>query len=93
MADLSETVVMVLPSSAVQLSTPTIAGISARSGLPAINLTLSDNWEEASKRDADVLILGSLPPDLRDNQDMNVLLTAPDWLLKANHQGPGSSQH
>jgi len=96
MADLSETVVMVPPqSSAVQLSTylEAIAGISARSGLPAINLTLSDNWEEASKRDADVLILGSLPPDLRDNQDMNVLLDrSRDWLLKANHQGPGSSQ-
>jgi hypothetical protein len=96
MADLSETVVMVpSQSSAVQLSTylEAIAGISARSGLPAINLTLSDNWEEASKRDADVLILGSLPPDLRDNQDMNVLLDrSRDWLLKANHQGPGSSQ-
>jgi hypothetical protein len=95
MADLSETVVVVPPQpSAVQLSTylEAVAGISARSGLPAINLTLSDNWGEVSKLDADVLILGTFAPEMRDNQDMNVLLdSSRDWLLKANHQGPGSS--
>ncbi|HJH20843.1 MULTISPECIES: cellulose biosynthesis cyclic di-GMP-binding regulatory protein BcsB [Pseudomonas] len=96
MADLSETVVMMPPQpSAVQLSTylEAVAGISARSGLPAMNLLLSDNWEEASRHDADLLILGSFAPDMRDNQDMNLLLDrSRDWLLKANNQGPGSSQ-
>jgi hypothetical protein len=80
----------------VQLSTylEAIAGISARSGLPAMNLTLTDSWDEVSKRDADVLILGSFDPGMRDNQDMSVLLDrSRDWLLKANHQGPGSSQN
>ena len=93
MADLSETVVMLPPQpNAVQLSTylEAVAGISARSGLPAINLTLSDNWEEASKLDADLLILGSFAPDMRDNRDMNLLLDrTQDWLLKPNSQGPG----
>jgi hypothetical protein len=93
MADLSETVVMVpRQPSAVQLSTylEAVAGISARSGLPAMNLTLSDNWEDASKHDADLLILGSFAPDMRDNRDMNLLLDrSRDWLLKANNQGPG----
>lgn len=93
MADLSETVVMVPPApSAVQLSTylEALAGISARSGLPAMNLTLTDNWEDASKHDADLLVLGSFAPDMRDNHDMNLLLDrSRDWLLKANNQGPG----
>jgi hypothetical protein len=96
MADLSETVVMVPPQpNALQLSTylEAVAGISARSGLPAMNLTLSDNWDEVSKRDADLLILGSLPPDIHDNRDMNLLLdSSRNGLLKANMQGPGSSQ-
>ena len=93
MADLSETVVL-LPSqpNALQLSTylEAVAGISARSGLPAMNLTLSDNWEEASRHDADLLVLGSFAPDMRDKSDMNLLLEhSRDWLLKANNQGPG----
>ena len=96
MADLSETVVLLPPQpSAVQLSTylEAVAGISARSGLPAMNLTLSNNWEDASKHDADLLILGSFAPDLRDNRDMSLLLDrSRDWLLKANNQGPGSAQ-
>lgn len=93
MADMSETMVL-LPSrpSAVQLSTylEAVAGISARSGLPALNLKLSDNWEEASRYDADLLVLGSFAPDMRDNHDMNLLLDrSRNWLLKANQQGPG----
>lgn len=93
MADLSESVVL-LPSqaSAVQLSTylEAVAGISARSGLPAMNLKVSDNWAEASKYDADLLVLGSFAPDMRDNRDMNLLLDrSRNWLLKANQQGPG----
>jgi hypothetical protein len=61
MADLSETVVMVLSNSAVQLSNATGSDRRISARWPARDdLTLSDNWEEASKRDADVLILGSL---------------------------------
>ena len=77
MADMSESIVVV-----PQHTTPTlvstlleaVAGISARSGYPAFGLRLSDDWNSASKEDADLLLLGQLAPDLRDNPDLNVVL-------------------
>ncbi|MBD8793148.1 cellulose biosynthesis cyclic di-GMP-binding regulatory protein BcsB [Pseudomonas syringae] len=91
MADLSETVV-VLPAqpNALQLSTylEALAGLSARSGLPALKLQVSDNWEQAAKQDADLLVLGSFAPDMRSNSDMNLLLDrSRDWLLQSSEKG------
>ena len=51
-----------------------MASISARTGYPAFGVRLSDDWQTASKQDADLLLLGELAPDLRDNPDLNVLL-------------------
>jgi hypothetical protein len=92
MADLSETVV-VLPAhaSAVQLSTylEAVAGISARSGLPAMNLTLTDRWDETAKRDADLLVVGAYAPDMHDNPDVKLWLSrSQEWLLKAADPQP-----
>ena len=77
MADLSETVIVV-----ANKTTPTlvstlleaVAGISARTGYPAFGLRLSDDWESASKEDADLLLLGQMAPDMRDNPDLSLLL-------------------
>lgn len=90
MADLSETLV-VLPRqpNPLQLSTylEALAGISARSGLPAMKLQVSDDWEQASQLDADLLVLGSFAPDMRDNRDMNLLLDrSRDWLLQSGNK-------
>ena len=69
---------MVVPSKSTptQISTllETVASISARTGYPAFGVRLSDDWQTASKQDADLLLLGELAPDLRDNPDLNVLL-------------------
>lgn len=89
MADLSETVVVVpAKSGATQISTylEMLAAISARSGYPAMGLRLSDNWGEAAKLDADLLVLGSFAPEMRGNRDMNLLLDhSRDWLLQSSN--------
>ncbi|MCY1399490.1 Cyclic di-GMP-binding protein precursor [compost metagenome] len=91
MADLSETLVMVpQQSSPAQISTllEALAMISARSGLPAMALQLSSDWAAASKVDADLLVLGSIAPDLHETSDFNLLLDhSRDWLLQ-----PSSAQ-
>lgn len=94
MADLSETLVMVpTHSSAVQLSTvfETIAAISARSGLPAFGLRLSDNWDDA-KADVDLLVFGAMAPGVGDGADANLVLDKTRaWLLKPSHEQSGKS--
>ena len=77
MADMSESIVVV-PSkgSATQISTllEAIASISARSGYPAFGVRLSDDWQSASKEDVDLLLLGEMAPEMRDNPDLTLLL-------------------
>lgn len=94
MADLSETLVMVpTRSSAVQLSTvfETIAGISARSGLPAFGLKLSDNWDDA-RADTDLLVFGAMAPGVGDGADANLVLDKTRaWLLKPSNEQSGKS--
>ena len=77
MADMSESIVVV-PGKATptQISTllESVATISARTGYPAFGVRLSDDWASASKEDADLLVLGQMAPELRDNPDLSVLL-------------------
>ena len=94
MADLSQTLVMV-PShgSAVQLSTlfEAIAGISARSGLPAFGLRLSDDWNDA-KADTDLLVFGALAANVGNGDDANLVLSKTrDWLLTPANEDSGKS--
>lgn len=77
MADLSQTIAVVPgKSTPVQLSTllEAVAGISARTGYPALGLRITDDWAAAANEDADLLLLGQLAVDLRDNPDLNLLL-------------------
>ncbi|KAA0980869.1 cellulose biosynthesis cyclic di-GMP-binding regulatory protein BcsB [Pseudomonas sp. ANT_J28] len=94
MADLSETLVMVpAHSRPVQLSTlfETIAGISARSGLPAFDLRLSDNWDDA-KADVDLLVFGAMAAGVGDGADANLVLDKTRaWLLKPSNEQNGKS--
>ena len=94
MADLSQTVVMVPShSTPVQLSTlfETIAGISARSGLPAFGLKLSDDWNDA-KGDNDLLVFGALNSTVGNGDDANLVLAQTrDWLLQPANESNGKS--
>lgn len=95
MADLSETLVMVPEQgSPAQISTllEALAGISARTGLPAMALNLSSDWAAASKVDADMLVLGSIAPELHQSSDLNLLLNhTRDWLLQPSSAQSGRS--
>ncbi|UZE21528.1 cellulose biosynthesis cyclic di-GMP-binding regulatory protein BcsB [Pseudomonas sp. B21-056] len=90
MADLSETLVM-LPAqaSAAQISTllEALATISARSGVPALNLQLSSDWSLAARTDADLLVLGAMGAGVGDSPDVNLMLDhLKDWLLEPSSQ-------
>ena len=92
MADMSESIVVVpKDTTPTQISTllETVASISARSGYPAFGLRLTDDWQAASKADADLLVLGQMAPDLRDNPDLSVLLQRQRDMLVQPHGTSG----
>ena len=92
MADMSESIV-VMPKQTTPTLVSTllesVASISARTGYPAFALRLSDDWNSASKEDADLLLLGQLAPDLRDNPDMNLLLQRQHDMLVQPYNNSG----
>ncbi|WJM94756.1 cellulose biosynthesis cyclic di-GMP-binding regulatory protein BcsB [Pseudomonas defluvii] len=95
MADLSETMVMVpARSDATQISTllETLAWISAQSGLPAFGLRLSDDWKAVASIDADLLVMGQMPQNLRKSQDLTQLLDhTRSSILNASRQQVGGA--
>lgn len=77
MADLSETVVLVPSVSSeaqVGLLLNLVGGLGVQSGYPAYGLRLSDDWKQASALDADLLMLGALPAELRGSQQLSLLI-------------------
>ncbi len=83
LADLSQTVVYVNQSQPEAVSTllNVIGNIGAATGYPAIAMTLTNDWSQVKNKDADILIIGALPEELRDNNDMNILLNKTrDWI-------------
>ncbi|WP_311750629.1 cellulose biosynthesis cyclic di-GMP-binding regulatory protein BcsB [Proteus columbae] len=76
-ADLSETLVFVNQQpSPTQLSTLLISmgNIGAQTGYPALNVSLTGSLDEVQKRDADLLLIGTIPPALNNDKQMNVLI-------------------
>jgi len=94
MADLSQTLVMVpAQSTPAQLSTlfETLGAISARSGLPAFGLRLSNDWNDA-KADNDLLVFGNLAASVGKGDDANLVLAKTrDWLLTPANEDSGKS--
>lgn len=89
MADLSQTLVVTPPKpQPAQLSTllNTLGNIGALTGYPALGMRLSEDGAQAKTTDADILLLGSLPEvmqndDMRDGRKAQLLLaTARDWI-------------
>lgn len=77
MADLSETLVLVGPNpQPVQVSAllNALGNIGSQTGYPALGFRLSDDWRQAEAQDADVLLIGVLPKEMRDESRINLLL-------------------
>lgn len=90
MADLSETLVLVPPKPAPsQLTTllNAVGNIGAQVGYPAVGINITDDWSQAKDKDADVLIIGTIPPELRDDKQINLLVDqTQSWVKMPNRQ-------
>lgn len=77
MADLSETWV-VMPKAPLpeELSTLLIVAgnIGAQTNYPALSLSITTDWETLKNKEADVLVIGTLPTELRNESQMNLLI-------------------
>lgn len=79
MADLSESIVVMPKSpSEGQLTTllDTLASVGAQTGLPAINLTLTDDGSQIQNKDADIMVIGNIPDKLKDDKRVDLLVQA-----------------
>ena len=77
MADLSETVVVMAGDPTAQkISTllNTMGMIGAKTGYPAINVTLTDSWDAAKGKDADILFIGEMTREMADSGSHQELL-------------------
>ncbi|MEY4921427.1 MAG: hypothetical protein RLY17_144 [Pseudomonadota bacterium] len=90
MADLSETLVLVPPqptSSQVTTLLNAVGNIGAQVGYPAVGVNITDDWSQAKNNDADVLIIGTIPPELRDDRKINLLVDKTlSWVKMPNRQ-------
>lgn len=77
MADLSETIVVVPRNPSVAQTTAlfeTLAGIGSQVGYPALGVRVVHDWNVAQAADADVLLIGPMPENLRARPDARLLL-------------------
>jgi hypothetical protein len=94
MADLSETVVVVPPRAGpaqVGALLDILGGIAARTGYPTTGVRVTTNWTTASSTDADLIVLGPMPPELRDRPDNNMVIEATRSWLKRPRTDMGAS--
>lgn len=89
-ADLASTLVLVNARpqpEQVSALLDALATIGAQSGYPALKVRLTDDWAQAKNQDADLLMIGTLPADLKDDSSINVLVeAAKSWINKPVRQ-------
>lgn len=79
LADLSQTLVLVNSNPApAQLGAllNAMGSFGAHTGYPAMAVRLSDDWQQVTDRDLDVLLIGSIPAELRDDHNIHLLFEA-----------------
>ncbi|WP_312632766.1 cellulose biosynthesis cyclic di-GMP-binding regulatory protein BcsB [Pseudescherichia sp.] len=85
MADLADTIV-VLPANPTQGQLATlldsIGQLGAQTGLPAVNLTLTNDGSQIQNKDADVLVIGTIPDSLKDDKRIDLLVQATQSWVK-----------
>ncbi|WP_313485946.1 cellulose biosynthesis cyclic di-GMP-binding regulatory protein BcsB [Pseudescherichia sp.] len=92
MADLADTIV-VLPANPTQGQLATlldsIGQLGAQTGLPAVNLTLTNDGSQIQNKDADVLVIGTIPDSLKDDKRIDLLVQATQsWVKTPQRQTP-----
>lgn len=91
-ADLSQTLALVSPHPAadqVSALLNALGTMGAQTGYPALKIAITDDWNKAKERDADLLMIGSIPTDLRQDTKITLLVAAAkSWVKKPNRQTP-----
>ncbi|MDU4268718.1 MAG: cellulose biosynthesis cyclic di-GMP-binding regulatory protein BcsB, partial [Enterobacter hormaechei] len=79
MADLSESIV-VMPKAAnegqVTTLLDTMGTVGAQTGLPAINVMVTDDGSQIQNKDADIMVIGNIPDKLKDEKRVDLLVQA-----------------
>jgi cellulose synthase operon protein B len=78
-ADLAQTLVLVQPKPAngeVSTMLNALGAIGAQTGYPALRVQMSNDWNQAKDKDADLLMIGDIPQDLQDDKKINLLVNA-----------------
>jgi hypothetical protein len=85
MADLSESIV-VMPKAPnegqVTTLLDTMATVGGQTGLPAINVTLTDDGSQIQNKDADIMVIGTIPDKLKDDKRIDLLVKATQSWVK-----------
>lgn len=85
MADLSDTIA-VMPKTPNEAQMETLleatGTIGAQTGFPAINLTITQDGSQIQGKDADILIIGTIPDKLKDEKRIDLLVQAAQSWVK-----------
>lgn len=92
MADLSQTLI-VTPAqpTPAQVGTllDTLGTIGAQTGFPAINMQLTSDASQLQGKDADIMIIGSIPQPLKNDEKIDLLVNATQsWVKTPLRQSP-----
>lgn len=90
LADLAQTLVLVNTRpqpDQVSALLNALGNIGAQTGYPALNVQITDDWTKAKSADADLLMIGRIPADLREDSRINLLVDrAKSWVNKPVRQ-------
>ncbi|CAI0976667.1 Cellulose synthase regulatory subunit [Serratia rubidaea] len=91
LADLSQTLVLVNKQqqpAQVSALLNALGNIGAQTGYPALAVKLSDDWSQAKQADSDLLLIGAIPPELRDDKKVSLLVDATQSWVKQPRRQP-----
>ena len=92
MADLSQTIIVTPPQpTPAQMGTllDSLGAVGAQTGFPAINVQLTNDGNQIKDKDADIMIIGTIPPALKDDKKIDLLVNAAQsWVKTPLRQTP-----
>ena len=95
-ADLAQTLVLVNShpeADKVSALLNALGNISAQTGYPALKVQMTDDWSKAKGQDDDLLMIGEIPQELKDDSKINLLVEATkSQVNKPNRQNDFSTQ-
>ncbi len=93
MADLSDSIV-VMPKAPNEGQMTTLLDamgtFGAQTGLPAINVTLTDDGSQIQGKDADILVIGTIPEKLKNDERVDLLVKATEAWVRTPVREPNS---